>query len=50
MTKDKCPHLDGITYLELTQEDGRPFYNVECRTCNKKGIIYLEEGDEEWFD
>ena len=46
--KNKCPHEDNITYLDLIQIDGCPQYVVKCENCGKLGIIYLVEGDEDW--
>lgn len=46
--KNKCPHEGDITYLDLIQVDGCPQYVVRCKDCDKLGIIYLIEGDEDW--
>lgn len=44
----KCSHEDNIIYKGLVQVDGVPQYQVQCRNCNKNGIIFLVEDGEEW--
>jgi len=44
----KCTQHENITYLDLIQSDGCPQYVVRCKDCNKLGIIYLVEGNNDW--
>lgn len=48
MQEENCPHEDDIEYLKLQQTDGEPEYIVQCKRCNKKGIIHLVEDEEDW--
>jgi len=38
-----CKHEHNITYHDLVQVDGTPFYKVTCDDCNSNGIIELAE-------
>lgn len=41
--ENKCLHEENITYLDLFQKDGEPFYSVKCEECGEYGTIELEE-------
>ncbi len=41
----KCLHEGNITYMDLFQQDGTPFYAVKCEDCGEYGTIELNEGD-----
>ena len=41
----KCKHEDNITYIDLIQVDGTPFYTVQCDSCKEYGTIELQEGE-----
>ena len=45
MKKEKCPHEDNITYIDLIQVGGTPYYTVKCESCDEYGTIELEEGE-----
>ena len=41
----KCLHEDNITYIDLIQVNGTPYYTVHCESCGEYGTIELEEGE-----